>query len=103
MKIRENNSPASTTPNGKNIKQGTVGSNKALEVAGINTDKLEDKTSALVDRFGLLSLVAAVNLAIVALADIVVSTVFLTTRGSSGEEGEGGGGDEGEDANKHGG
>ena len=73
-----------------------------MEVAGINTNKLEDKASALVDGFGLLSLIAAVNLAIVALADVVVSTVFLATRGGRGEEEEGGGGDEGEDASEHG-
>lgn len=74
-----------------------------MKVAGINTNKLEDKASFLVDGLGVLSLVAAIRLAVVALADfIAVSTVFVTARSGSGEEEEGRDGSNGEDASEHG-
>jgi hypothetical protein len=74
-----------------------------LKVAGINANELEDKASFLVDGLGVLSLVAAIRLAVVALADLVaLSTVAVTARSGSGEEEEGGDGGDGEDASKHG-
>jgi hypothetical protein len=72
-----------------------------LEVADINTNKLKDKAGFLVDRLDVLSLVTAIDLAIVALADFVVSTVAVATRSGGGEEEEGGNGGDGEDACEH--
>ena len=48
-----------------------------------------------------LSLVAAVDLSIIALADLVVPTVSVTARSGGGEEKERRGGSEGEDASEH--
>jgi hypothetical protein len=94
--------PACTASNTNSSDRGAVGSHKALEVANINMEEVENKAGLFVDRLGILSLVAAIDLAIVALADLVVSTVAVAPRSGSGEEEEGGDGGDGEDASEHG-
>jgi hypothetical protein len=76
-----------------------------VKVARVNANELEDKTGAFVDGLGVLSLIAAIDFAIITLADFVVSTVstvFVATRSGGGEEEEGRGGGDREDARKHG-
>ena len=69
-----------------------------MEVARINPKELEEETGVLVHRLRVLSLVAAINAATVALVDLTT----LATRSGSGEEEEGGSSSDGEDASKHG-